>query len=311
MADEKVHLYQLMRGRWTPNVSPPCLKVEIFLRLHKIPYEAHDASQQQGPEGRWPWITHKGKTVSDSIRIIEYLTSAFDVPAEGLTTSQVGDFIGLRRVLEDSLYFCVVRHMLVDEWRANMRYATAAIPDAFLQLLYLFIRGNEIAKLNMTNIGDLSYDEYHAVFRDDLKFVDAMLRRNCPGVYAGEKSRATRPKYILGTDRPTVADCVAVAHLLGLEMYNHVKEFPVTAEATFFNSAEGEAVRAYAAAMAAEAYPDMDTLLQPQRAMPLRKPWPLTFGMLKVAGVAVVGATVYATGAHSAIGRGVVAALGW
>ena len=34
-----VYLYQFKRGGGIPNISPYCMKIEAFLRVHKIQYE--------------------------------------------------------------------------------------------------------------------------------------------------------------------------------------------------------------------------------------------------------------------------------
>lgn len=116
-ARQVVRLFTLPRGRDCPHISQPCMKAELFLRLHKIPYELK-VSSRPGPEGRWPWIEHNGNTICDSRRIIAYLQRCFlgSADAEALTLSEAQLALGtmLRRLCEDSMYFFMLRHVLVD-----------------------------------------------------------------------------------------------------------------------------------------------------------------------------------------------------
>ena len=72
----KVVLHQMPPNSRVLNVSPPCLKLETYLRINKIPYES-DYSFRMSSKGKVPWIEYNGATVADSNLIVRFLNEEF------------------------------------------------------------------------------------------------------------------------------------------------------------------------------------------------------------------------------------------
>ncbi|XP_020623533.1 failed axon connections homolog [Orbicella faveolata] len=71
-----VVLHQMPPNNRVLNVSPPCLKLEAYLRMNNIPYES-DYSFNMSSKGKVPWIEYNGKSVADSNFIIRFLNEEF------------------------------------------------------------------------------------------------------------------------------------------------------------------------------------------------------------------------------------------
>ena len=54
-----VVLHQFPRGLTCPSISPYVLKLETFLRIHRIKY-VNDFEQPLSEKGKCPWITFNG-----------------------------------------------------------------------------------------------------------------------------------------------------------------------------------------------------------------------------------------------------------
>lgn len=73
-----VLLHQMPPNNRVLNVSPPCLKLEAYLRMCKIPYES-EYSFKMSSKGKVPWIEYNGKSVADSNFIVRFLNEEFQV----------------------------------------------------------------------------------------------------------------------------------------------------------------------------------------------------------------------------------------
>lgn len=72
----KVVLHQMPPNYRVLNVSPPCIKVETYLRMNKIHYES-DYSFNTSSKGKVPWIEYDGRSVADSNFIVRFLNEEF------------------------------------------------------------------------------------------------------------------------------------------------------------------------------------------------------------------------------------------
>lgn len=69
-------LHQMPPNYRVLNASPPCLKLETYLRMNKIPYES-EYSFKRSSKGKVPWIEYNGSAVADSNFIIRFLNEEF------------------------------------------------------------------------------------------------------------------------------------------------------------------------------------------------------------------------------------------
>ena len=76
-----LHQFPPMRGS-VVNGSPPCLKLETYLRMAEIPYEIDDSGGQTSKKGKMPWIEYNGESIADSNFCIQFLKKEFRVDVD-------------------------------------------------------------------------------------------------------------------------------------------------------------------------------------------------------------------------------------
>ncbi len=102
--------------------SPFCLKLETWLHLAGIPFEARDDfNPMTAPKGKVPWVTMPdGRALSDSSHIIEQLTREYDVRLDDhLDADARARALLVQRTIEDHLYFCILH----DRWVRDAGFA--------------------------------------------------------------------------------------------------------------------------------------------------------------------------------------------
>ena len=131
MSDLVVHR---LPGAWgLPSVSPFCLKLDVYLRLAKIPHRAVvDATPFGAPKGKLPYIEHEGKKIGDSGFIIDYLVERRlgSDPNASLTAGERGAALALRRLIEENLYWVMVydRWVIEENWQRFRDVVLGGIP---------------------------------------------------------------------------------------------------------------------------------------------------------------------------------------
>ena len=85
---------------------PPCLKLQTFLRIAKIPYENDYSSAKLSKKGKMPWIEFNGQEIADSNFCIRFLEKEFQVDVDshlGITERAIGH--GVLTMLEENTYW--------------------------------------------------------------------------------------------------------------------------------------------------------------------------------------------------------------
>src|SRR6185295_19040355 len=72
-SEDMIKLHQGQRWRKLPNMSPPCVKLETWLRMAEIPYEMAPPDLAEAPKGKVPFIEDAGVKMGDSTLIVEHL----------------------------------------------------------------------------------------------------------------------------------------------------------------------------------------------------------------------------------------------
>jgi glutathione S-transferase len=138
----KLHQFPPVFGR---NVSPFTLKLETWLRLAGLPYEAVPTRNPgQGPKGKPPFIVDDdGTVVADSSLIIEHLvrTRGIDLDRE-LSREQRAQAVALQRLFEDHHYFIAVWSRWIDSdgWRDFGPAVFGSVPFPMRWPLAAFVR---------------------------------------------------------------------------------------------------------------------------------------------------------------------------
>ena len=100
-----VLLHQFPPSDLAVSGSPPCLKLETFLRMTKIPYES-EYGIKFSKKGKVTWIEFNGQEIADSNFCIRFLMKEFRVDMDShlnFTDRAVGHSI--RRMLEENTYW--------------------------------------------------------------------------------------------------------------------------------------------------------------------------------------------------------------
>jgi glutathione S-transferase len=111
--------------------SPFCLKLEAYLRLAGLPYEARRGSVRAAPKRKLPYIEDDGRVVADSGAIIDYLKQRYGDPLDGgLDAASRAEAHAWRRTLEESLYWILVYFRWIDDagWQVVRRRFFATLP---------------------------------------------------------------------------------------------------------------------------------------------------------------------------------------
>ena len=104
-----ITLYQFRPWGGLPNPSPFCMKLETYLRMAGLAYEARPVLRPGSRTGKCPYIVIDGETLTDSNLIIAELESRFGHPVDGkLTLAQRAESLAFQRLLEEHLYWVAV-----------------------------------------------------------------------------------------------------------------------------------------------------------------------------------------------------------
>lgn len=203
----KVILHQFPPSKDVPSPSLFCLKVETFLRLHKIPYENHYGAKP-GKKGKLPWIEYQGDKIADSGFIFDYLNSKFELNIDNEFTDEqkaLGSVISC--AVQEKLYFA----LMYNRWIVNyqeLKKIQKQQQSGLTFAISLKMQQNKMVKhLDGQGMGRHSKDEVYQMAHNDIKAISTLL---------GDK------EFILG-DKPSSYDC-AVFALFAQCIWNGIDE---------------------------------------------------------------------------------------
>ena len=101
-----VVLHQFFRtSELSVSCSPPCMKLETFLRMTKTPYE-NDFSFKFSKKGKMPWIEYNGQEIADSNFCIEFLKKEFQVDTDShLSATEKAIARSIRVMLDENTFW--------------------------------------------------------------------------------------------------------------------------------------------------------------------------------------------------------------
>lgn len=193
-----VYFLHFPRSTTMNHVSPPCMKLDVFLRLAKIPHvsiSTFDASLS--PSGRLPCIVYNGEVVCDSEVIINFLLKKqperCKALLEGLTPEQQGKGTMIRRVCESSLMVLGERFFFVDNADVlKGLYVTEFKVHPLLAAFFVkSMRRDIIQWLNAHGNGDVPDEQCSIDAVNDVKALNHLLSQHQfavsdrPSVYDG------------------------------------------------------------------------------------------------------------------------------
>ncbi|PAA48108.1 hypothetical protein BOX15_Mlig003243g4 [Macrostomum lignano] len=192
---DKVYMFNFPSCRTIVSVSPFGLKLETWLRLHKIPHTVTRKIMVWSQKGQIPFVELNGQEYNESNLIIAKLTEHFGVK-DNLTDEQEGLARGLEMMLENQTVYSYFYYRYVEDV-VNFINTWEFCGYLLRQFLYFTFPRGYGKKVFYHGIGRNSVAEMY-----DMGFQDIMAL-----------SRALGNKQFLFGDEPTTADCYAFGHL--------------------------------------------------------------------------------------------------
>lgn len=175
----KLIVHQIARAFGLPSIGPFSLKLEAYLRIVGLPYEAVvDPTPFKAPKGKLPWIEHEGRKIGDSGFIIEYLEQRFGCdPDAGLSPEQRAIALAMRRLLEDDLYWALVydRWMVDENWKLTQEAVLGGIAAPLRLVIAPIARRGVRRQLDAQGMGRHTRAEIHGIGTKDVEAVSDFL----------------------------------------------------------------------------------------------------------------------------------------
>ncbi|MCF6292675.1 MAG: glutathione S-transferase family protein [Robiginitomaculum sp.] len=163
------------------NASPFCIKLEVLLKMAKLPYEiVIEGDPRKGPTGKIPFVEIDGKLIGDSGLIQNLLEAERGVNFhENLTDEQKAISLAFTRLIEEHLYWVLVysRWMEDENWLVLKSAFFGQLPIPLRWILPNVIKkqvlknmiGHGIARHDKTTIYQMAGENLTAIagFLDD------------------------------------------------------------------------------------------------------------------------------------------------
>ncbi|MES2217498.1 MAG: glutathione S-transferase family protein [Pseudomonadota bacterium] len=174
-----IELYQYPPHWGLLNASPFCMKLEVYLKLARIPYQTHLINiPKKSPSHKLPFIKDGNKTICDTSVIIDYLKATYGNPLDQqLSQVQQARAVMAQRLLEDHLYFAIVYSRWIDEdnWKKTSAEFFQSLPK-ILQIIVPGVIQKKVKKqLWQQGTGRLSKENIYAAGQKDLAAVAELL----------------------------------------------------------------------------------------------------------------------------------------
>ncbi|MGA9469002.1 MAG: glutathione S-transferase family protein [Candidatus Macondimonas sp.] len=198
-----IRLYQFPPAYGLPNASPFCMKLETWLRMTGLPYQALLGDPRKAPKGKLPYIEDDGVLLGDSHLILDYLRAQYGVdPDAGLTPPQRALSTAVTRMLEDHFYWVMLHSRWIDPqgWAVTREVFFGGLPRPLRDVVPLLVRRSLRRDLRGQGLGRHDLPEIQSLGAEDVEALAILL--------------GARP-YFLG-EQPRTLDAVAHAFLAGM-----------------------------------------------------------------------------------------------
>lgn len=175
-----IELYQFSPMWGLPNFSPFCLKLETWLRMANLPYQAPQCGIPLGkaPKHKLPYIVDRGQSIGDSSLIIDYLKATYgDTLDNSLSPQQLAVSAAFQRLIEENLYWPVLYSRWLDPRNRQIiaRKVFGPLPPLIRDLVPLLVRRKMRRDMQGQGIGRHSEAEIYAIGCRDLDAVALFL----------------------------------------------------------------------------------------------------------------------------------------
>jgi glutathione S-transferase len=187
------------------DASPFCVKIEAYLRLADLPYEALCGAQylRKAPKGKLPFIEDNGKIIADSNFILKYLKETYGDTLDGdLSDADKAIAHAFIKMIDENLYWVLVhaRWKLDNNWAILSQDFFGDIPFPLNKIIAFIARKNVLNASYKHGMGRHSDEEITEIGNRDLKALSDFLGNQA---------------YFFG-DKPTTLDAVAYSILIEL-----------------------------------------------------------------------------------------------
>jgi glutathione S-transferase len=181
-----IQLYQFPSRPEILNLSPFCMKVELYLKMAKIPYQTVSIrNPAKAPKGKVPFIIDEGKKIADSAIIIDYLEHKYNQPLDAhLTLAQQAEKILIQRLLDEHFAWILTYSRWVDE-----NYNSTALDMFFgkkrgllMRLIAKKVQAKMVKSCFNQGIGRHSAEEVYQFGMEDLIALDRILEHRTYGL---------------------------------------------------------------------------------------------------------------------------------
>ncbi len=197
-------LHQFARTPEILNLSPFCMKVELYLRMAGVPHEINlTADPRRAPKRKLPVLSDNEVMISDSEDIIAYLKQHYGDPLDAeLSEDQRAQALMARRMCENHLYFATLYFRWIDPqgWPVTRELIFGKLPGPVKWLIGRAVRGKIHGQLDGQGMGRHAPAEIYARAADDLAALACFM---------GDR------RYALGA-KPTSLDATVFAFLAGI-----------------------------------------------------------------------------------------------
>ncbi len=175
-----IELYQFPPMWGLPNFSPFCLKLETWLRMAKLPYQAPKCGIPLGkaPKHKLPYIVDRGQSIGDSSLIIDHLKATYgDTLDNGLSPQQQAVSLAFQRLIEENLYWPVLYSRWLDPRNRQViaRKVFGRLPPLIRDLVPMLVRRKMRRDMQGQGLGRHSEGEIYAIGCRDLDAVALFL----------------------------------------------------------------------------------------------------------------------------------------
>jgi len=235
-----ITLYSFGPGFGLPDPSPFVMKVEMLLKMAKLPYRTDTTGFAKAPKGKLPYIEDDGAVVADSTFIRWHIEQKYGVDFDrGLDASQKATAWAFEKMAEDQLYWVMIDDRWMDD--ANFRKGPAKffarVPAAIRPIVVAMVRRRLRTTLHGHGLGRHSPDEMLALAT---RSIDAIAD------FLGDKP------FFMGSE-PTGVDATMFAFVCGVLCPQFETRTRAAAE-------RRENLRRYVGRVTARYYPELTEL---------------------------------------------------
>jgi glutathione S-transferase len=178
-----------------PDLSPFCVKAEVYLQLAGIPYTTQVGDSRKAPKAKLPVLHDGAQAIADSSAIIEHLERTRGKPLDAfLSPEQVAIATAVKAMLEEQLYFVVAYQRWQEDrgwevYKPTFRElgAQLGIPAFLFGIVLPQVRRQTVASLRGQGMGRHTPDEVTAIGKRILTSISTL----CVGPYFFGKQPCT------------------------------------------------------------------------------------------------------------------------